>query len=60
MNTSQPKIMVAPRFGPGNWELGRVSLTSFLEANVTPTLPKLGSEEILMFPTLSTMPHYAW
>lgn len=52
--------MVAPWFGLGNWKWGRVCLTSFLEANVAPTLPKLGSEEILMFPTLSTMSHYAW
>ena len=57
---NQPGNMVAPWFGLGNWKWGRVCLTSFLEANVAPTLPKLGSEEILMFPTLSTMSHYAW
>ena len=45
--------MVAPWFGLGNWKWGRVYLTSFLEANVAPTLPKLGSEEILMFPPIS-------
>lgn len=52
--------MVAPwSSGPATGSRA-VSLTSFLEATVTPAFPKLGSEEeILMFPILSTTALYA-
>jgi hypothetical protein len=44
--------------GTSDFRLSQGCLTSFLEANRTPALPKLGSEEFLMSPILSTMPHY--